>query len=43
MGLGPNLESPLQEAQMGALAQSLMVVGVNAVLVAFLLGLLKTE
>ena len=43
LGLGPNLESPLREAQAGALAQSLMVVGANAVLVAFLLGLLKTE
>ena len=43
LGLGPGLASPLQEAQVGALAQSLTVVGVNAVLVAFLLSLLKTE
>ena len=43
MGLGPNLESPLREAQVGAIAQSMTVVGVNAVLVAFLVGLLKTE
>jgi glycosyltransferase involved in cell wall biosynthesis len=43
MGLGPNLESPLREAQAGALAQSMTVVGVNVVLVAFLLGLLKAE
>ena len=43
LGLAPNLESPLKEAQVGALAQSLMVVGVNAVLAAFLLGLLKAE
>jgi glycosyltransferase involved in cell wall biosynthesis len=43
LGLAPNLESPLREAQVGALAQSLMVVGVNTVLVGFLLGLLKTE
>ncbi len=41
--LTPALDSPLQEAQIGALAQSLMVVGVDVVLVAFLLGLMKTE
>jgi glycosyltransferase involved in cell wall biosynthesis len=43
LGLGPDPASPLQEAQVGALAQSLTVVGVNAALVAFLLSLLKTE
>ncbi len=43
LGLGPGLESPLREAQVGALAQSLTVVGVNVLLTAFLLGLLKTE
>lgn len=43
LGLSPNLESPLQEAQVGALAQILTVVGVNAVLAAFLLSLLKAE
>jgi len=43
LGLAPDLESPLQEAQVGALAQCLTVVGVNVVLAAFLLGLLKTE
>jgi glycosyltransferase involved in cell wall biosynthesis len=43
LGLGPNPESPLREAQVGALAQCLTVVGVNVVLAAFLLGLLKTE
>ncbi len=43
LGLDPELASPLQEAQVGALAQSLTVVGVNAALVAFLLSLLKTE
>ena len=41
--LVPALDSPSQEAQVGALAQSLMVVGVDVVLVAFLLGLMKTE
>ena len=35
--------SPLQEAQVGALAQALTVLGVNAGLVAFLFSLLKTE
>jgi len=43
LGLGPYQASPLQEAQVGALAQSLTVVGVNAALVAFLLSLLKVE
>jgi hypothetical protein len=43
LGLGPGLASPLQEAQVGALAQCLTVIGVNAALVAFLFSLLKTE
>jgi hypothetical protein len=43
LGLAPDLESPLLEAQVGALAQCLTVVGLNVVLAAFLLGLLKTE
>jgi len=43
LGLGPGLASPLQEAQVGALAQALTVLGVNAGLVAFLFSLLKTE
>jgi len=43
LGLGPDLASPLQEAQVGALAQGLTVVGVNTALVAFLLSLLRTE
>ncbi|MDP2948775.1 MAG: glycosyltransferase family 2 protein [Chloroflexota bacterium] len=43
LGLAPGLDSPLQEAQVGALAQSLMVVGVDVVLVAFLLALLRAE
>jgi len=43
LGLAPNPDSPLREAQVGAIAQSLTVVGVNAILTAFLIGLLKTE
>jgi hypothetical protein len=43
LGLGPNLERLQREAQAGAFAQSMTVLGVNVVLVAFLLGLLKAE
>jgi glycosyltransferase involved in cell wall biosynthesis len=43
LGFAPALDGHPQEAQVGALAQSLMVVGVDVVLVAFLLSLMKTE